>query len=224
MPLGLLPAHTPLWSLNFVAMYQVLELLAVVTSAVYGMLLARQHRMDFVGVFTLALIVSFGGGTLRDLFLDRHPLFWIHQYHYPIIVFVLALLASSVPSVPEKIERWLSLPDAIGLGLFSVVGALAALEANTSLFIAVLMGVITGTFGGVIGDVVCNRVPSLFGTAPLFATCSFVGCWFLFLIQWFGISNQYAVPASVTLIVLFRLAALKWSWTLPSVGESGSES
>lgn len=199
-------------------MYPVLELFAVVAASTYGMLLARQHRMDFVGVFTLALIVGFGGGTLRDVFLDRHPLFWIQQDHYPLIVFILALLTSALPRLPDSMERWLSIPDAIGLGLFSVVGALSALDAGTSMFIAVLMGVITGTFGGVIGDVVCNRVPSLFGTAPMFATCSFVGCWLLFLLQHFPVTKSYAIPASVTFIVCFRLAAMKWNWMLPSIG------
>lgn len=205
-------------------MYPVLELFAVVAGATYGMLLARQHRMDFVGVFTLALIVAFGGGTLRDLFLDRHPLFWIKQDYYPVVVFVLALVTSALPRLPDSMERWLSIPDAIGLGLFSIVGSIAAVEAGTSMFIAVLMGVITGTFGGVIGDVVCNRVPSLFGTAPMFATCSFVGCWLFFLLRALNLPDDYATYSAVVFIVCFRLSAVAWNWTLPSVGNTGSES
>lgn len=204
-------------------MYPVLELFAVVAGATYGMLLARQYRMDFVGVFTLALVVAFGGGTLRDLFLDRHPLFWFKQDHYAIIVFALALVTSTLPRLPDSMERWLSLPDAIGLGLFSVVGALAAIDSGTSMFIAVLMGVVTGTFGGVIGDVFCNRVPSLFGTSPLFATCSFVGCWLLFLLKAWGVPDDYATYSAVAFIVCFRLAALNWDWTLPCVGDTNSE-
>ena len=186
------------------------------------MLLARQYHMDFVGVFTLALVVAFGGGTLRDLFLDRHPLFWIKQDHSPIIVFVLALVTSTLPRLRASMERWLSIPDAIGLGLFSGVGALAAMDSGTSMFIAVLLGVVTGTFGGVMGDVFCNRVPSLFGTSPLFATCSFVGCWLLFLLKAWDVPNHYATYSAVLFIVCFRLAAVKWQWTLPSVGDTVS--
>lgn len=204
-------------------MYPVLELLAVVAGATYGMLLARQYRMDFVGVFTLALVVAFGGGTLRDLFLDRHPLFWIKQDHYPVIVFVLALATSTLPRLPDSMERWLSVPDAIGLGLFSVAGALAATDSGTSMFVAVLLGVVTGTFGGVIGDIFCNRVPSLFGTSPLFATCSFVGCWLLFLLKEWNVPDDYAIYSSASFIVCFRLAAVKWGWALPSVGDSKSD-
>ncbi|MDB4743115.1 trimeric intracellular cation channel family protein [Planctomicrobium sp.] len=196
-------------------MQTILELMAVVASGAYGVLLARQHKMDFVGVFSLALIVAFGGGTLRDLFLDRHPLFWIREDHYPVIIFFLALFTSFLPSIPESAESLLKYPDALGLGLFSIVGATAAIDAGTSLFIASLMGVITGTFGGVIGDVVCNRVPALFGSAPLFATCSFVGCWLLFFLQSISIPDGYAVTVSIALIVLLRLAAIRWKWRLP---------
>lgn len=199
-------------------MYQLIELMAVVSSGAYGVLLARRHQMDFVGVFSLALMVAFGGGTLRDLFLDRHPLFWIREDHYPLIIFALALVTSLIPKVPDTTERILHFPDAVGLGLFSVVGATAAIDAGTSLFVASILGVVTGTFGGVIGDVVCNRVPSLFRTAPLFATCSFLGCWLLFLLDVLAIPESVAVPAVITFIVALRLSAIRWGWHLPQLG------
>ncbi len=204
-------------------MYQLIELLAVVSSACYGVLLARRHRMDLVGVFSLAFTVAFGGGTLRDLFLDRHPLFWIREDHYPIIVFVLAIGTSLVPRIPEAAERWLSVPDALGLGLFSVAGANAAIDCGTSLFVASLLGVVTGTFGGVIGDVVCNRVPSLFGKAPLFATCSFVGCWLMFLLKSAELADVYAIPVAIGSIVAMRLAAIRWNWQLPHFNEEADQ-
>lgn len=198
-------------------MYQLIELMAVVSGGAYGVLLGRRHRMDFVGVFSLALIVAFGGGTLRDLFLDRHPLFWIREDHYPLIVFGLSLVTSLIPKLPETTERLLKFPDAVGLGLFTVVGATAAIDAGTSCFVASLLGVVTGTFGGVIGDVVCNRVPSLFGTAPLYATCSFLGCWILFLLTALTVPESYAVPTVISFIVLLRLAAIRWNWHLPQL-------
>ncbi|MCA8993571.1 MAG: TRIC cation channel family protein, partial [Planctomycetaceae bacterium] len=109
------------------------------------------------------------------------------------------------------------LPDALGLGLFSVVGANAAIEAGTSYFVAALMGAVTGTFGGVIGDIICNRVPSLFRPAPLFATCSFVGCWVFLLLNTWVVSRPYAAPAAIVVIVAFRLAAIRYKWFLPQV-------
>ena len=198
-------------------MHQIIELLAVVSSAIYGVLLARRHQMDFVGVFSLAFVVAFGGGTLRDLFLDRHPLFWIHQHHYPLIVFVIALVISLVPRFPKWAEDLLNYPDALGLGLFSVAGAIAALESGTSYFVAAILGAVTGTFGGVIGDVICNRVPSLFRPAPLFATCSFAGCWLFILLQSWPLTQEMAAPSAIMLIVILRLAAISRDWSLPQL-------
>ncbi len=197
-------------------MLQLIEFLAVVSGAVFGALLARRKRMDFVGVFSVALITAFGGGTLRDLLLDRHPLFWITNSHYPVIVFILALATMLTGHWLRRAERWLYLPDALGLGLFSIVGAGFALESNTSPFIASLFGVITGTFGGVIGDIVCNEVPNLFRSrTPLYATCAFFGCWIYLLLRQFGLPENIALWSGITAVVLTRFAALQWNLRLP---------
>lgn len=204
-------------------MFQFFELLAVIAAGTFGVLLARRKGMDFVGVFCVACMTAFGGGTLRDLFLDRHPLFWIQNERYPILVFALALVTSLLRRIPKSVERALYLPDALGLGLFSVVGAGYALESGTSWFLAALLGTITGTFGGVIGDVVCNEVPSLFRSAPLYATCAFLGCWVYLLLQKFVPQEIIAVTVGISVVVLLRLAALYWDIRLPefSPGDQG---
>ena len=196
-------------------MYQAIELSAVIAGATYGVLLARRHSMDFVGVFCLAFIVAFGGGTLRDLFLDRHPLFWIREAHYPIVVFGIALGTSLIPRFPNSIERYLSIPDALGLGLFSIAGTTAAIDSGTSWFVASMLGVVTGTFGGVIGDVVCNRVPSLFRAAPLFATCSFSGSWAFILLDQLPAAQNYAATIAIIFTIAFRLLSIQLNWQMP---------
>ena len=197
-------------------MFQVIELLAVVAGAIYGVLLARRNQMDLVGVFSVAFIIAFGGGTLRDLCLDRHPLFWIGHDEYAVIVFGLSVVTVFMKRIPDAVERWLFVPDALGLGLFSVIGASFAIEAGTSMFIASLLGVVTGTFGGVIGDVICNQIPSLFRpSTPLYATCSFVGCWVFLLLDHFQINELTAVLSGLSTIVLIRFIALKWQICLP---------
>jgi uncharacterized membrane protein YeiH len=170
-------------------------------------------------------MTAFGGGTLRDLFLDRHPLFWIEHDHYTLIVFALAIATSLIRRIPKPVERLLHLPDALGLGLFSVVGVGYALEAGTGAFVAVLLGTITGTFGGVIGDVVCNEVPSLFRTSPLYATCSFVGCWVYLVLSNTLAQPVIAIAVGILVIVLMRLMALYWNICLPefSPGEANDD-
>jgi len=196
-----------------------IEFLAVISAGVYGVLLARRLGMDFVGVFSVAFIISFGGGTLRDLFLDRTPLFWIAAPHYPIIIFFLAVVLSLIRYPARFFERLLPIPDALGLGLFSVVGTAYALETpDMSWFNAALFGVVTGTFGGVMGDVVCNRVPSLFRpSTPLYATASFLGSWTYILLTEFHVIESIAATLGLAVVVFTRLAAIKWDIRLPDL-------
>lgn len=200
-------------------MLTVIEVLAVICGAIFGVLLARRKQMDFVGVFAVAFVTSFGGGTVRDILLDRHPLFWITHSHYPILVFVVAGIASLIPRIPARLEQLLDVPDAFGLALFSVVGTEYALQSGVTPFVAVLFGVITGTFGGVMGDIVCNEVPSLFRPAtPLYATCAFLGCWILIAAETVSLPPDTSRWISATFIVALRLLALRYRICLKAIG------
>ena len=196
-----------------------IEFLAVIVSAIYGVLLAARKGMDAMGVFAVAFAVAFGGGTLRDLFLDRTPLFWIGNAHYPIIVFAVALLAGPILRFVKHIRPLLVGPDALGMALFTLTGTGYALEAETAPFVAVMLGVITGTFGGVLGDVLCNEVPSLFTPSPLNATCAFTGAWVYWGALEVNVPEKYALLAGLAVIVIFRLVSVRWNWCLPRVRE-----
>lgn len=203
-------------------MLQALEFLAVVAAAAFGVLLARTKGMDVVGVCCVAFLIAFGGGTLRDVLLDRRPLFWVEYEHYAWIVFGIALLGAFVPRLPRRLERWLDLPDALGLALYSVVGAGVALDTEDfppSPFLASLFGVITGTFGGVLADVVVNDVPRLFQpTLPLYAICSFAGCWVYLLLRHTAVGEDVALWTGAATVTALRLAALRWNLRLPAAG------
>ncbi len=194
---------------------QLIELLAVISSGLFGILLARKNQLDFIGVFTVAFVTAFAGGTLRDLFLDRHPLFWIANSHYAVIVFILALGSTLIRSNTTRVESWLQIPDALGLGLFAIIGANFALEAGTSLFIAALMGMITGTSGGAIADIICNEVPRLFRSSPLYATCAFAGCWIYFGMRQLDLAEHVSLWVSISSVVAFRFSAIHWNICLP---------
>ncbi len=197
----------------------IIEMLAVIVSAIYGVLLGARKGMDIVGVFVVAFAVAFGGGTLRDLFLDRTPLFWIGNPHYPVIVFGIALLSGVILKFVGRIRPLLVFPDALGMALFTLTGTAYALDADTTWFVAVLLGVITGTFGGVLGDVICNEVPSLFTPSPLNATCSFAGAWVYIAVLHFGGSESLALISGGAIITLVRIAAVKWNWSFPAIRE-----
>lgn len=194
-----------------------LEYLAVLSAACFGILLARSKRMDLVGVCAVALIVAFGGGTLRDVLLDRRPLFWIQHEEYTYAVLILAVVGSFVPRIPRRFEALLNVPDALGLGLFSVVGAGAAVQMGTPMLTAALFGVITGTFGGVIADIVVNEVPRLFQpTVPLYASCSFAGCWVYLWLREGILAEDWALWLGVLVVVSLRLVAVQKNLHFPA--------
>ncbi|MDF1826308.1 MAG: trimeric intracellular cation channel family protein [Verrucomicrobiales bacterium] len=197
----------------------VIEYLAVIVSAIYGVLLASRKGMDVMGVFAVSFAVAFGGGTLRDLFLDRTPLFWIGNPHYPMIVLGIAIFSGFLVRYISRIRPLLVFPDALGMALFTLTGTAYAMDAETGFFVAALLGVITGTFGGVLGDVICNEVPSLFIPSPLNATCSFAGAWVYLGMTQLEILHPFALVSGIAVIVLFRLAAVRWNWCFPAVRE-----
>jgi len=198
-------------------MLQFLEFMAVIAAATFGVLLARQKHLDLVGAITVTFLVSFGGGTLRDVLLNRQPLFWIANDHYAWTVFGIAIVGTLLPGLPRGLDRWLVLPDAVGMALFSIAGADIAMRTEgVSPFIASLFGVMTGTFGGVLGDIAVNDVPRLFQpTTPLYATCAFVGCWVHLLLRGTVLGHDAALWLGAGAIVLLRLAALRWDLRLP---------
>jgi uncharacterized membrane protein YeiH len=199
-------------------MLQFIELLGIITFALSGIVEARRKGMDLVGVYTVALIAAFGGGTLRDLCLDRTPLFWVANQGYAVLILVLSVGAFLFPGLSRVPERAVLIPDALGLGLFSIAGAGFALDAGTSPFIAALLGTATGVFGGVIRDVICNEIPFVFRSRYLYATAAFAGCWLYMLSLEFGVEKGQAVLGGIAAIVLLRLAALRLGLRLPGGG------
>ncbi len=201
-------------------MLQALELMAVIAAALFGVLLARSKQLDMVGACSITFLVAFGGGTLRDVLLDREPLFWIANEHYVLIAFGIAIVGSLLPRLPRRLESWLNYPDALGMALFSIAGAGVAIRTEAFVvtpFLASLFGVMTGTFGGVLGDIACNEVPRLFRpTTPLYASCAFAGCWVYLLLRETVVGVDVALWAGAVTIVLLRLAALHFNLRLPA--------
>ena len=195
-----------------VSLVTVIEVVAILVGALSGFVEARRKKMDIVGVFTVAFIAAFGGGTLRDILLDKRPLFWVEHQGYAILIFVLALVASPLLRTIRQIisERVIVVADAIGLGLFAVAGVAQAQTAHMPVFIASLMGVITGIFGGVLRDIVCNEVPMVFRDGKPYAICAFFGAWLYIGLQYTDVSDDIALWASAAFITITRLVTWKF--------------
>jgi uncharacterized membrane protein YeiH len=193
-----------------------IEIMAILVGAFSGFIEARRKRMDLVGVFTVAFITAFGGGTLRDILLDKRPLFWVTHQEYAILIFVLALVASPLIRTLRQIvsERLIVIADAVGLGLFSIAGVSAALDAEMPIFIASMMGVITGIFGGVARDIVCNEVPMVFRDGKPYAICAFLGNWMFLGMREYGFPHDFALWSSALFISGLRLITWKFDLRL----------
>src|SRR5262249_14631839 len=157
-----------------------IEIGAVLTSALSAMAVASRRGLDVVGTCTLALVAAFGGGTLRDLLLDRRPFFWDARWEYvPLIIVIAVAYVYSVKfnRAARDLSKYAVFVDALGLALFSLTGLAYAREALLSPFVAVLIGVLAGTGGAVMRDVLVNETPAIFLPGELYAVASFVGCW-----------------------------------------------
>lgn len=193
----------------------ILTYIAVIASAISGSLEARKHNMDIVGATTIAFVNAFGGGTIRDMLLGRTPVFWVVEPWLTVVTFVTAIAAF------YRLQRiqagFLIFADAIGLGLFSILGATYTLQLNLSPVVAVLMGIVTGIFGGVLRDLLCNQMPSVFrSSTELYATCSFVGTWVFILLVQLNVNSLIASSAGAVVIFSLRLLAVKFKVSLPT--------
>ena len=193
----------------------ILTYIAVIASSISGALEARKHQMDIVGATTIAYVTAFGGGTVRDLLLGRTPVFWVNDPGLTITTFVIAII--SFYRLEYVSNRLLVFADAIGLGIFSILGATYTLQLQLSPVVAILMGVVTGIFGGVLRDVMSNRVPSVFGqSTELYATCSFVGTTLFVVLITFNINTLLASLFGALTVFTMRLLAVSFKMTLPS--------
>jgi uncharacterized membrane protein YeiH len=194
------------------------EVIGTFAFAMSGIMEARKKGMDVVGVYAVAMITAFGGGTLRDFILDRHPLFWVEHYWYPMIFLALSLLGGFITRQVTEHGKAMSLVlllDALGLGLFSATGASLAHQAGLHPFIAALLGVTTGVFGGVLRDIICNEIPTVFQRAELYATCAFAGAWcYLAMMQATG-NDVLAAIVCITVTFVLRMLAIRYKIRLP---------
>lgn len=192
-----------------------LDLVGVAVFAVSGALAAGRKRLDLIGVVVLALSTAIGGGTIRDVLLDRHPIFWLADPAYLVVIVAAALLTVAWT------RRWrpplaaLLVADALGLALFSISGAQVAERVGLNAVAGVVLGTMTGTAGGALRDVLSAEVPLVFRRGELYATAAIAGTGSYFVLMWLGAPRGLATGVGMTVVASVRLAAIRWGVKLP---------
>lgn len=197
--------------------FYTLQLLGVSVFAISGALAAGRKQMDLLGVAVIATVTAIGGGTLRDVLLDRNPVFWIKDPTYLLVILAAAALTLLYARFRRPPRTWLLIADALGLALFTIIGAELAEEQNHPAIIVVLMGTITGTAGGVLRDVLCNEVPLLLRQSDLYATAAILGVTTYQISKAAGVEPAYAALAGMATVACLRLAAIFWGLRLPVI-------
>ncbi|HEX2779402.1 MAG TPA: trimeric intracellular cation channel family protein [Gemmatimonadaceae bacterium] len=201
-----------------------LDLIGVAVFAISGALAAGRRRLDLIGVVALAAVTAIGGGTIRDLLLDRHPIFWLADPSYLLVILGAALLTLAWTRVARVPWPTLDIADALGLALFSVAGSQIAERAGLPAISCVLLGTVTGAAGGVIRDVLTAQIPSVLRQGSLYATAAIAGTTFYVVLARLGARPQLASLAGMAIVAALRLAAIRWELTLPAfeLRESGT--
>jgi uncharacterized membrane protein YeiH len=191
-----------------------LELFGVAVFAVSGALAAARKNMDLFGIIVIAAVTAIGGGTLRDVLLDRHPIFWFQNTTYlPVIIAaaVFTVIYTRYRDVPLKA---LLVADAFGLALFTVSGAKIAEQLGMPGIIVVFMAALTGTAGGMLRDVLCAEVPLIL-RREIYATASIAGAIVYVAGQAAGLDGAVVALAAMVLVFALRMAAIFLGWHMP---------
>jgi uncharacterized membrane protein YeiH len=206
-------------------MRYILDLLGVGVFAVSGALAAGRKHLDWLGVAVIALVTAIGGGTVRDVLLNRHPIFWIANPAYLLVCLAATALTLLYVHLRIPAPRALLVADALGLAFFTISGAQIAEQSGLSWLLAILMGAITGVAGGMARDVLCNEIPLILRRGQLYASSAIVGAALYLVLERAGTPREAAALLGMATIALVRFAGILWRIELPvlSLEEEAAE-
>jgi uncharacterized membrane protein YeiH len=184
--------------------------------AISGALTAMKKKLDPFGILIVSFITAVGGGTLRDTLLAERDVFWLYETKIIYAVLAGAFIAMILKNRLDFFNKPMFFYDSVGLGLFTITGVQIGIDANLPIIICILLGTITGVFGGVIRDVLVNRIPVVF-KKEIYATASiFGGILYLVLLK-FEIKNPYLQIIPIISIIIIRILAVTFNISLPNI-------
>jgi len=185
--------------------------------ALTGALKARKFKMDIFGGLVVAFATAYGGGTIRDLLIGVKPVNWVNDYFALGLVFAGAIITFLLKEGVNKFSKTIFFTDALGIGLFTAAGIEVAQRNGVNDAYALIMGVISATFGGLIADIFCNAVPNLFKKGELYATACAIGGGIYLLLQNTNIDKNFNLLICVLMVLLIRIFSKRNMLQLPNI-------
>lgn len=194
----------------------VLDLIGTLVFAISGSLMAKQHDFDIFGATVVAFVTALGGGTIRDLLIGVTPVGWMIDPQYLVAVITGVVMVLVFPSYLLKLRKTMFLFDTIGIGIFTLIGIQKAMGLGLSPMIALMMGMVSAVFGGVIRDILCTEVPLIF-RKEIYATACLAGGAIYLLSIYLGVNNNLAMITSMFIIIGIRLVSVVKHIALPKI-------
>lgn len=205
------PVSTPRgrYAMLLIAFY-----IAITAEAMTAALAAGRRNMDWFGVCLIACVTALGGGTIRDILLDHHPLVWVENPYVLLLVCGAALLTIPLARLVDRLKWPFLLLDALGLVVFTVIGCNIGIEAGVHPIVVIVAGMVTGTAGGILRDVLCNDIPLIF-QGELYATVSMITGIIYFAGLGAGLPIDMMIIGSIAIGFTLRVLALAFKWEMP---------
>jgi uncharacterized membrane protein YeiH len=199
----------------------IVEIIGTLAFAISGIRLAALKKFDWFGAFIVGLVTAIGGGTIRDLFLSTTP-FWMLNYWYLIVTAIALGLVIIFKRYLVRLDHTFFIFDTIGLALFVVIGMQKSLDFGLPMWVAIIMGTITGAFGGVLRDILINEEPLIF-RKEVYATACLAGGLSYWLISHLGGSIVVQQISCAAIIIIVRVLSVIYNWSLPVLGNDNKD-
>ncbi|APG59798.1 trimeric intracellular cation channel family protein [Christiangramia salexigens] len=198
------------------SLFHILEILGTIAFAISGALSAMNRRLDLFGIFIIAFVTSIGGGTLRDVLMGNTPVTWMENIIYIYLIGIVTTIAIIFRNKLYIFKKSLFLFDTIGLGVFTITGVEVGVQNDLNPIISVALGAMTGTFGGVIRDILCNEIPVIFRKEVIYATACLIGGVAFVILDRLGVKLDIIYITTSMTVILIRLVAVKYQISLPT--------
>lgn len=192
------------------------DIIGTIACAIAGTIKAKNNSGDVLGAIFIAVVASVGGGTVRDLLLGNHPIFWMVQPDYLTVIIITSLVVQIFFHYIQKLDKPLVFFDALGAATFTIIGIEKALAMDFTPMVAMLMGITTATVGGILRDIICNEIPLLFRREIYISAC-LVGALVYFALLYLGLFQAVRQLVVIGIIFTVRMLAVYQNWQLPNI-------